>query len=73
MSQEGGEMIRLPAVHDNVKGYGYGISNNYLVQLTDVESVKVHNLFPGRNKILQELLPGVLRPINLRQGPELGV
>jgi hypothetical protein len=39
----------------------------------EVESVKVHDLVPGRYKVVQELLHGVLRCVDFRQGPELGV
>jgi hypothetical protein len=39
----------------------------------EVEAVKVHDLVPRRDKVVHELLLGVLASIDFRQGPELGV
>ena len=39
----------------------------------EVEAVQVHYLVPHRDKIVHELLLGVLTCVDFRQGPELGV
>ena len=38
-----------------------------------VEAVKVHYLIPSRDKVLQELLLGVLASVYFRQSPQLGI
>jgi len=38
-----------------------------------IETVKVHDFVPHRDKIVEELLLRVLTSVNFRQGPELGV
>jgi len=39
----------------------------------DIESVEVHDLVPGRHKIVHELFRGVLTGVDLCHGPELRV
>src|SRR4030043_799891 len=45
----------------------------FMLRAGEVEAIKVHHLGPGRYKVVQELLLGVLTCVDFRQGPELGV
>ena len=45
----------------------------FLLRSGDVETVKVHHFVPYCNKVVEELLLGVLTSVDFRQGPELGV
>ena len=38
-----------------------------------IETVKVHYFIPRCDKVVQELLPGVLTSVDFRQGTELGI
>ena len=38
-----------------------------------IEAIQVHHLIPGRDKVVDELLPGVGTSVNFSQGAELGV
>ena len=44
-----------------------------MLRSSEVESVKVHHLIPGRYKVMNELLLGVLTSVDFCQGPKLGV
>ncbi len=39
----------------------------------EFEPVQVHDLAPRRDKVVQELFPGILTSVHFRQSPELGV
>jgi hypothetical protein len=38
-----------------------------------IEAIKVHHFVPGRDKVVDELHPGVGTSIDFSQGAELGV
>src|SRR5208283_1883219 len=42
-------------------------------QSSQVETIQIHHLDPGRDEVLDELLPRVRAPVDLGQGPELRV
>jgi hypothetical protein len=49
------------------------IWKTFMLRSGDVETVKVHDFVPRRDKVLEELLLRVLTPVDFRQGPQLGV
>ena len=64
---------RLPRLLFNVQNTRQKDLENIFPGSVEVETVKVHNLAPRRDKVVQEPLLGVLTTIDFRDGPQLGV
>src|SRR5437773_277619 len=49
------------------------LSKAYLPRSCEVVAIEVHHLGPGGDEVLDELRLRIRAPVDLRQGPELGV
>ena len=65
------------ARHDTLKGDSREGDRRadaaYRLGSADVEAIEIHHLVPRRDEVGHELLAGIGRPVDLRDGPELGV